>query len=253
MADDNVAEALKTLGMDNLIPDMTPAPTPEPKAEPVAGSSLADKLANAPEAKRGPGRPPGRKNNATLAREAQEGVRKNPPSKMVVPPDRTKKPKDVPELSPQERHRIKLGRAEELAEKVSETINDNLMLMLMAMGAPTELLYKPGQEPARVKAASSKYTDLGQMLTLSPMQANIAGRFLAELESTEIGGKIGGVATDGKGPLIIYGILTAAGAIQYGKQLMDFYQKMEPMLAAYKAQKAQQEAQQFNQHQTTGG
>lgn len=222
---------------------------PEPSlAERMASARPVPSIADSgPPKKRG--RPPGSKNKATLLRESQDGVRQAGPMKMVAPPPKTK-PDDA--LTASQKHELMLNRAEELSSKVAETINDNLLLVLMSMGTPVELLYKPGQEPKRVKE-DSKYTEFAQSITMSPFQANIIGRFLAEMEATETGGKLGAAAADGKGPLIVYGVLSAASMIQYGKSLADAYKKIEPLLSAYRASQAVQEQQQFNQQQTTGG
>ena len=85
------------------------------------------------------------------------------------------------------------------------------------------------------------------------MTANVWGRFIAEMEATEQGGKLTGLATDGKGPLILYGILSLAGAVQWGKNLMDAYSKFEPLLKAYQAQQAASENIRQQHEQQSGG
>ena len=251
LQDDNALDS--AVNAANGLPPLPDMP-PEALAPALTEGSLADRFKAAPKTEvaanptqpRKRGRPPGSKNKATLAREAQEGVRKGDAvsgSKIVAPPPKIKKDDG---LTSEQRVQNKLARADELASKVADTINDNLLLLLMSMGAPTELLYKPGMEPKRVKD-DGKYTEFAQSLTLSPMQANIIGRFLAELEATDAGGKIGTVASDGKGPLIVYGVLSFAAAIQYGKTLKDAYDKFEPLLTQYRA------SQLVNQQHDTGG
>jgi hypothetical protein len=203
--------------------------------------TMAEKLAANPP-KRGPGRPPGRKNNSTLLRE--QGQAPSTRTSKIVPPRAT--PQKVPELSledKQKAHAVKIARAEKLADDVAETINDNMMLLLMAMGVPTSLLYKPGMEPTAAKE-NSKYTPLAQQLALGPMQSQFIGRFLAEMEATETGGKIGASVSEGKGPLILYGILSGAAMIQWGKGLMDAYKNIEPMLKAFQAEQTRQQQEQ---------
>jgi hypothetical protein len=247
--DDNALDA--AVNAANGFPPLPDMP-PEALAPAIKEPTLAERFAAAPPVedvstpvKRGRGRPPGSKNKSTLAREAQEGVRQAPSQRMVTPPPKPPKPTD--ELTPQQRAQAKLDRAAELSSKVADTINDNLLLLLMSMGVPEQLIYNPGMAPARVQE-NSKYTELAQGITLTPMQANIIGRFLAELEATDAGGKIGAVATDGKGPLIIYGVLSFAAAIQYGKTLKDTYDKLAPLLEAHRASLLIQQ-----QHQDTGG
>lgn len=231
-----------------LDPEATkPMPPPVSLADRLAQGKTAADMGEGDKPKRKPGRPPGSKNRATLARESQEGVNRNSPQKMVVPPPRQTTKKDDG-LTPEQRHEAKLARAEKLTVTVVETINDNLMLGLIAMGAPSSLIYKPGREPKGFKE-DTPYTDFAQSLVLSPMQAGFIGRFLAEMEATDTGGKIGSVVTDGKGPMIIYGLLSLAGLIQWGKGLSDTYKQFGPLLEQYKAQQRIHEQQQ----QTTGG
>ena len=200
--------------------------------------TMAEKLAANPP-KRGPGRPPGRKNNATILRESGQPSSTRS-SRIVAPPARTPKEEKQSLEDKQKAHAVKIARAEKLADDVAETINDNMMLLLMAMGVPTELLYKPGMEPTAAKE-NSKYTPLAQQLALGPMQSQFIGRFLAEMEATETGGKIGASVSEGKGPLILYGILSGAAMIQWGKGLMDAYKNIEPLLKAYQAEQIRQQ------------
>lgn len=239
-------------------PAMTPMVIPELEAPKVeGGSSLKDRLASAPKpdptAPRRRGRPPGSKNRTTLEREANEGIRPPPgPGAKIPSTGRVTAPKPGQELTPEQKREHKRHRAEELSDKVADAVNENIMLLLISMGAPPELLYKPGHIPAKV-TEHSKYTPIGAQLTLDKMQSNILGHFLAELEATDMGGKAAGIATDGKGPLVIYGILSVATVLQYGKGLMEAYANFKPLLEQYEAQQRVTQQQDFNSQQATGG
>jgi hypothetical protein len=220
---------------------LTPAKVPTLE-ERMAAAPKTDAPVTTPRKR---GRPPGSKNKATLQREAEgkaTTTREPSGARMVTPPPKPPKPDDG--LTPQQRHEHKLQRAAELSEKVADAINDNILLVLMSMGMEPDLLYMPGMAPQQVQV-NNKYTPLARMLTIQPMQANTIGRFLAELEETETGGKVTGAVSDGKGPLILYGILSLASVVQYGKNLKDAYEKFEPLLTAYRAQQVD--------NQTTGG
>ena len=209
------------------------------------GKSTAEVMADKPGPKRR-GRPPGRKNKATLAKEASSvspGQRIIGSKARAIPAKASVKDDG---LSPEERHELKLKRADKLGNDIADAVNDNIMMVLMAAGCPPELLYLPGMEPKRAKE-STKYTTLGYQLALSPMQASHMGRFLAEMETTDAGSKIGGALTDGKGPMILYGMLSLVGAMKYGRNLLQAYKTFEPMLKAYQASKNVQE-----QHNTNG-
>ena len=246
-------------------PAMTPhmvEPPPAPVADPNA-MSLAERLRTQAKptdeikpAPRRRGRPPGSKNKSTLEREAREAEARASGRPVLKPPSggspRGDKPEQPTETVDQRRRRM-AARADYLATKVGDTINDNLMLLLMSMGMPAEMIYKPGYIPKG--ATSDKYTDAAMMLTLGPQQTNILGHFLAAVENTDTGGKISGAVTDGNGPLIIYGILSAAVMVQWGKNLMDAYRKFEPLLTQYNAMKREAEAsaQAYEESKPVGG
>ena len=170
------------------------------------------------------------------------------------PPGSKNKPKDgvkpqvVPDLDELRKKAEAISaRSDELAVKVADTINENLMLLLTSLGTPASFLYLPGQEP-KTAASNSKYTELGNSIALSPHQANIIGHFLAHLEQTDTGQKVGSMTGVGKGPLVVYGVLSRAAVIQYTQGLAKMYKTIEPMLAAHRdAMIKQQEQQQPNQ------
>lgn len=165
-------------------------------------------------------------------------------SKLVTPPGTTTttsgtQPSGAREPDPAQVRAAKAARAEELAAKVGDTINDNIMLILSSMGVPSHLLYQPGKEPQQ-QAANNKYTQMGNMVAISPMQANLYGKFLAEAEATDLGKKLTGTAGPSNGPLVIYGLLSLAATVQYVKSLQQFSQRLKPLLDAYAEQMRQQ-------------
>lgn len=185
------------------------------------------------------GRPPGSKNATTIAKAKTEAIK----SGFV-------KPGDDDDLTPSQKHEARVARGQKLGTDVADTINDNLMLLLMSMGMPAKMLYMPGHIPEQQK--DPKYTVVAQQLTVSPFQANIIGRFLAEMEATETGGKLTGSLSEGKGPLIIYGILSLAVVGQYVRGLTTAYKQFEPLLKEYMAQQQGVKANPYDQHQTGG-
>lgn len=234
----------------NLGPEETkPWPVPD-LSEPTAPQSLGDRLKTAP--KRKPGRPPGAKNRATLAKEAA-AVGGSEGARIMSGPSRgPSKPKE-PQLDPKQKHDLKIARAEKLSDDVASTINDNLLMILMAMGCPAELLYTDGNIPKKV-LENSKYTPLAQQIMIGETQSNIIGRFLAEMETTDGGGKVSAAINDGKGPLVLYGVLSLAVGAQYVSGLMTAYKNMEPLLKAYaEQQKAARNIASSHAQQDTGG
>lgn len=216
------------------IPAVAPPGGPEPSLRDrlAAGKPTEQVLAETKTSPKRRGRPPGSKNKSTLEREARERAVTGS-ARLHIPPgpkDPTK-PDDKPD-KPVITGEMKAKRGEYLGVKVAETVNDNLMLLLMSAGVPTELLYKAGRAPVK---ADSPYTDLAQMITMSTMQANLIGRFLAEVEATDTGAKLTSAGADGKGPLIIYGVLAGASVVQWGRSLAQAYKQLEPILEAYRA------------------
>lgn len=186
--------------------------------------------------RRGRGRPPGSKNKSTLAREGQVGVSRSGSSRLVTPPGRSPKPDDG--LTPEQRREIKQRRRDELQEKIINDGNEQIMLMLVSLGVPSSLLYKPGMAPAEVQTLS-KYTQLASSVTISPIQAGLYAKFATELEQTDIGQKVTGVTGDSKMPLILYGALSLAATVQYVKGLTQFAEKIKPYLEAHAAREAE--------------
>ncbi len=196
------------------------------------------------------GRPVGSRNKATIEAE-QSALGKAPSgSRIVSPPGRPPKPDD--ELTAEQKRELKARRAEDLSEKIASGVNDNLMLMLTSMGVPPSLLYKPGREPKKVEE-SSKYTEFAGNVCLSPMQANIFGKFLAEAEGTDLGKKVSGSTGGGNGALFLYGVLSLGAAVQYVQGLQKFYSQMKPMLDAYQANVAREQAEKARTQQSNGG
>jgi hypothetical protein len=98
------------------------------------------------------------------------------------------------------------------------------------MGLPSQMLYAPGYTPPAAQA-SGRFTPIGAKLAVSPLQAKVWGRFGAELEASGAGNRLSG-ATSGAAALPIWGGLALLMAFQYGKQLNDFRQLVQPWIDA---------------------
>lgn len=152
--------------------------------------------------KRGRGRPPGSPN---------KGTKVNAPSGLK--PERKKA-----ELDPEALLAAKKKRANEIAKSLESTINDNVIQVVMSLGLPADMLYKPGCIPDSAPT-NSPYSDLGQKIVMGPQQLESIGRFIAEIEQTSIGEKLPAAGGNSPVPMIFYGLMSLAGILQYAQGL----------------------------------
>lgn len=188
----------------------------------------------------------------TGARRGRPPGSRNKPR--VPPTNRTLPRNESSDLTQDQKHEHKLGRAEVLTTQVSSAINDNIASLLLMAGVPPEMVYKEGHIPKEV-IENEKYQPIVASLMMPNQTAKSIGRFLAEMETTDVGGKFGSAVTDGKAPLIVYGLFSALGILQWGKQSMDTINKLKPLMDAYQAQqnvRAQQEQTREHANQTGG-
>ena len=207
---------------------------------PLSSEALASYTPPPPPPPKRIGRPPGSKNRSTLYREQQAAEQRSsiPSEARIVstPPVRASKPpppaaKVLTDEEKEELARKKLEakrrRAAEYEKKITEDVNDFLMSALIAVGMPVEMLYRPGMEPVHKVRKTNKYTDLGNILAISDLQASVWGRFAAELESTGAGTKVTNlVSGDSKIPLYIYGAGSLVLGIQYMRGVLPVIQKI---------------------------
>jgi|SRR6185312_7080406 len=198
--------------------------------------------------RRGRGRPPGRKNNATLAREAAERTT-GEGARVVVPNIRRtgQNPQDDKEQpDPAEVRAKKEARANEWTERISEEFNDNILLALISMGVPPSLLYKKGHEPSFV-TENGKYTPLGAKIVLNPQQIKHYAKFITELEGTSIGTKFMSSSGSGKAGLYLEGLLSLGATVQYLQGVKEAWASLGPMLQVYRAAMLQQQQEDIKQ------
>jgi len=158
----------------------------------------------------------------------------------IIAPGARRTPPPSPnkdEVTEEEKRKIKEARIEQLTESIVNDLNDHIMTLAISIGVPSNFLYKPGMEPARV-AQDSKFTDVAGNICISPMQAGVYARFIAELERTSVGQKVSGTTSSGSFPMFLYGALSIALTAQYLSGLQKFYNQLKPLLDAYQAQEA---------------
>jgi hypothetical protein len=162
------------------------------------------------------GRPPGSKNRTPAQKLAE------------TDPEAAKKQKDI------ESRAARRKRAQEIEAQIYGELNDHLMSILMgSLNIPSDFLYLPGKEP-EVTVKDSRFTELGNRLAIPPNLAKSIGRLAAEIEQTDAGAKVAGVAQGNNVGLIVASAMSIFGMVQYARTLSDTMEKVKPLLEARK-------------------
>jgi hypothetical protein len=211
-----------------LADDVTQATTPlitspthlDPEAmKPASTDDIMDAInraSSAPmSAPRRRGRPPGSKNKTPLQRAAALN------------------PELATAAEEEAKREAKKKRVEQIESQILNELNDQLMTLVMgAWNVPVSWLYLPGKEPSIAKV-DTRFTELGNALAIPPNLAHSIGRLAAELEQTDIGSKVGGIAQNNNVGLIVAGGMTIFGVMQYAKKITDTLDKVKQMKEAY--------------------
>lgn len=211
------------------MPDTEPVgPIPSPRSEvfraaPTSTDDITSALrASPPPASRAisgeptkrRGRPPGSKNLTPSQRAAKTGIPLDPIEEAKAKAERIKKD------------------AEDMAVWISEELNEHIMTLAMQIpGVTASMLYKEGYAPAAT-AHISRYTDLGNALAVPTSLAKSASRLYAEAKATEQGQALTGKVSVGKAGLIVAGIGTIFGTMQYAKGVSDILTRVRMMQEA---------------------
>lgn len=162
------------------------------------------------------GRPPGSKNRTPAERAAATN------------------PALAEQQDEEKKRAAKRARAEELEKQIYGELNDQLMTLLIGMfNIPMDFLYLPGKGPV-IQKKDERFTELGNMLAIPPTLAKSIGKLASELENTEAGSKVAGVAQNSNVGLIVAGGMTIFGTVQYARKISDTFEKLQPVLEARK-------------------
>lgn len=181
--------------------------------------------------RRGRGRPPGSKNLTPAERASKAGLTVLDPK---LNQDEAKRIKDRQEKVA----RVK-ARGDELATQIRVELNDYLMQMIVGAGVPAQFIYENGKIPLSVQR-NPDLTELGNNLSIPPSLAKSMGKLIAELEGTDGGAKVATAVSSGKLPMVVAGVTTIIGAVQYGKQVSGILEKVKPFIDAAKAAKTKE-------------
>ena len=87
------------------------------------------------------------------------------------------KPGDKPD--PATLAKAKAEKTEAYTKRILDEANQNIMLLLISVGIPTNFLYKEGKAPAQA-VVNESYTDLGNAVAIKPAQAKALASFATE-------------------------------------------------------------------------
>lgn len=180
--------------------------------------------------RRGPGRPKGSTNKPKGTEDGKDDKGQTDLAK---------------ELAALERKRnAKKQKVDDYTNKVINEFNDQIMLWLLGAGVPSAVLYQDGQAPVQI--VNNKYTEVGNLLAIKPIQARAFSRLIVEAEYSERGIQVANAMAGSTVGLVITGLVAIAMGIQYGRQLTVAMAKIQPLIEAkrqadaYKAQQAQE-------------
>lgn len=183
------------------------------------------------------GRPPGSKNKPKIDQQTGQLTGGPRPRQEATDPQQAQQVRE-------RRLRDKKKRAAELEDKILKDANEAIMSLLMGAGVPGEILYEQGHVPQQ-KLTGSHYTPIGNKIAIQKFEARVLALTLAELEGSDIGGKISSkVAEDSPIRLAFLGIASVLVVGQHVKGIMEMRKEFAPYLEAYeRAKKMQQENQ----------
>lgn len=225
--------------MSDLTNDANEIMKPPPRLSMPAGFTVPPPDQRTGERRRGPGRPPGRKNRP---KEPDGGI--NPPSTMRIPPGTNRNPLDDKKqddtTDADRKRKEKQERAEEYSRKIKEDLNDKLfMLIIGATSIPAEALFKAGKVPAKA-ATNPDYTEFGNQIAIPSDVADSWGKLLAELSYTDAGKSLT-KAVENEWLVLLFAFAGAAfSTYRYTQQLQPILQmvKMQREAQAKAAQEA---------------
>jgi hypothetical protein len=207
--------------------------TPETKTSASTLLGLSERVAAAGpvvmDNRRRPGRPPGSRNRITVEREAAQKDDKAKADAAKSKKERTEK-------------------VNELANKLTEDFNQQLMSFLISQGVQPSYLYKDGISP--IKKASI-YTPLGEQIAVQPFTANAVASFLVQLEENASDSAALERLTTGTSGLILRGGFALLCAGIYVRGLAQAYERLQPVLKAQKVYKQEREKADFQQQPIT--
>lgn len=156
------------------------------------------------------------------------------------PPGSTNRPKVVLTSAEQTiedvrvKREAKVKRAKQIEEQIYGELNDQLMAFITTtFNVPIGYLYQPGKEPT-VSAKDDRFTDLGARLAIPANLSKSIGKLASELEQTQAGSSLTGIAQNNNVGLIVAAGMTIFGTIQYARRVQDTLDKMKPFIEARK-------------------
>ncbi len=226
--------------MDNETPEV-PRINPSVLTGEATRAATRDLLAQlAADRGRRRGRPPGSKSTPKM--DPVTGQLTGGPGSR--PRQHAPSPSTAEELRKKARERAqsKVKRAKELQESILKDGNEALAQLLQGMGVPAQFIYV---KPPEVKVVDTNFTPWMNRIAIQPMTARILGLTAAELEASDIGGKVVDVVTaDSPIRLVVLSVASVAMIGRQVKAILDLRAELEPVITAYRQAQAQEEQRQ---------
>lgn len=194
-----------------------------------ASDELSALLSNAPKRR---GRPPGSKNKP---KTDEFGNFLPPGQRKAAPTDQSEEARARAKIA------AKQARAVQHTETILNTLNDQIMGLLISQGVPQEWLFNKGHGPSSTKQVNPAYTPLAQTIAIPKHVATLAGMTWAEAEGSAIGDTImKTVNADSPLRLVVLGVATVLVAVPWLNSLNEVRKQVNQLQEA----KAQYDAQQ---------
>lgn len=136
-------------------------------------------------------------------------------------------------------------RIDNLAQTISDGLNEQIMNFLMSQGVPSSVLFKNNLAPIKKETI---YTSLGERIAVQPLQAGAVANFLVSLDENTTSSDALEKLSSGTTGLILKGGFAAITLGVYFRNVAKAWEQMQPMLRARRAYEEQRKKAQFGQH-----
>jgi hypothetical protein len=153
-------------------------------------------------------------------------------------------PKPVSHVDKAKEEKAKKERIDKLAQSITDGLNEQLMNFLMSQGVPSSVLYKNNLAPIKQE---SIYTNLGERISVQPLQANAVASFLVALDENTSSNDTIEKLTSGTTGLILKGGFALITVGVYFRNVAKAWEQMQPMLKMKRVYEEQRKKAQFGQ------
>ena len=158
--------------------------------------------------------------------------------------DEPEKERPVSHVDKAKEAKAKKERVDNLANTITEGLNEQIMNFLMSQGVPSSILYKNAMAPIKEQTL---YTNIGDRVALQPLQANAVASFLVALDENTTSNDAIEKLTSGTTGLILKGGFALLTVGVYFRNVAKAWEQMQPMMRAKRVYEEQRQKAQFGQ------